>query len=217
MSAADGALSLRPPGTFRDTRGFGELEFPDEAVHYWDKGLDRVPVQTGAALVMDGRDLVDACARLGVSLPLQGKVFDIGCGTGRWQRFCQLYQGFDISPAAVAYAQRQGLAVHLIQGYGPTALDGLLDQVDWICCFSVFTHIPMEERHDYLEAFHRRGRQLLVDIIPGDGGGDITKWTAHVPTFEQDLVHTGWQVRRIAERVAPGGGATHRYYYCEPL
>lgn len=216
MSAADGTLAFKPRGAFAETRGFGGLEFPDEAVQFWDKGIDRVPQQTGAAAVMDGRDLIDACARLGVMLPLRGKVFDIGCGTARWQRFCELYQGFDISPAAVAYAQRQGIVAHLIQGYGPSALDGLLDQVDWVCCFSVFTHITMEERHDYLEAFHRRSRQLLVDIIPGDGSGDITKWSAHVPTFEQDLVNTGWQVKRIAERIAPAGSC-HRYYYCERL
>jgi SAM-dependent methyltransferase len=185
----------------------------DPAVQYWDRGVDLVPHMTGAVAVLDGRDIVDTCARLNVALPLNGRVLDIGCGTARLQRFCQAYIGLDISPSAVLYAQRRGISAHLIHGYGPSALDGWLGGCEWICAFSVFTHMPFEERHDYLEAFHRVAPQLLVDIIPGDGSGDIARWSADVPTFEQDLQDTGWQVVSVAERTSPDGHSTHRYYH----
>ena len=192
------------------------LGLPDDDVRFWDRGVDQVPHVTGAARVMDCRDLVDACARLGVLLPLSGRVLDVGCGTGRWQRFCSAYIGLDISPSAVAYVRRQGITAHRIAGYGPAALDGWLGGCEWICAFSVFTHVPFEVRHDYLEAFRRVGQQLLVDIIPGDGTGSFALWTAKVEDFELDLQATGWRVVAVAERVTPSG-STHRYYRCDRL
>lgn len=185
----------------------------DPAVSYWDRGVDAVPLVTGAASVMNCADLVDACARLGVLLPLRGRVLDIGCGTGRWQQFCFAYQGLDISPAAVEFAQRQGLSASLIEGYGPSALDTWFGGADWITCFSVFTHVGFEERHDYLDAFKRIAPNLLVDIIPGSGLGDVSLWTADVPAFEQTLEAIGWTTRHVAERVSPDG-VCHRYYWC---
>lgn len=185
----------------------------DPAVSYWDRGVEAVPLVTGAASVMDCRDLVDACARLGVRIPLNGRVLDIGCGTGRWQKFCFAYQGLDISPAAVEYATAHGLSAHLIEGYGPSALDTWFGGAEWVSCFSVFTHISFEERHDYLDAFLRIAPNLLVDIIPGNGSGNMTIWTADVPAFEQTLAAIGWQQHRVAERVSPDG-VCHRYYWC---
>lgn len=186
----------------------------DAAVKYWDQGIDEVPRMTGAAAVMDSRDLVDACERLGVLLPLAGRVLDVGCGTARWQRFCFAYIGLDINPSAVAYAQRAGVTAHLIEGYGPAALDGWLGGAEWVCCFSVFTHIDRDERVDYLRSFHRIAPSLLVDIIPGDGQGDIPLWTAKIDDFEQDAVAIGWRLAAVAERVSPDG-VCHRYYRCE--
>ncbi len=192
------------------------LGLPDDDVRYWDRGVDLVPLGTGALSVMDCADLVDACRRLNQPLPLSGRVLDIGCGTGRWQRYCSAYIGLDINPSAVEFCRRRGVAAHVIGGYGPSALDGWLGGCEWISCFSVFTHVPFEVRHDYLEAFRRCGERLLVDIIPGDGAGDITRWTANVVDFETDLLNTGWRVDAVADRIAPGG-STHRYYRCSHL
>lgn len=184
-----------------------------EAVTYWDRGLALVPYVTGAAGVMDCSDLLDACQRLGLEVPLKGRVLDIGCGTGRWQRYCQAYIGLDISRSAVEYAEKQGISAGLIEGYGPSAIEGWLGGAEWITCLSVFTHIDREERQDYLDAFRRVAMQLLVDIIPGQGDGDITLWTAKVSDFEADLVTYGWHVHRHATRHSPDGVA-HRYYWC---
>lgn len=210
LSGRDSGLVL----TDADAGGnFAALDIPDRTP-YWDRGINRVPEITGALAVMDCRDLADACAKLGVMLPLQGRVIDVGCGTARWQRFCSAYIGLDISPSAVAYAQRAGIAAHLIRGYGPSALDGWLGGSEWITCFSVFTHIPFEERHDYLHAFRRIAPNVLVDIIPGDGSGDVIKWTADVQQFERDLAELGWLQKAVAERRAPDG-TVHRYYHAE--
>lgn len=179
---------------------------------YWNRGIDAVPVFTGAAHVMECDDLRDACARLGVQVPLAGRVLDVGCGTGRWQPFCFAWQGLDISKDAVAFARRCGRMAFEMDGYGPAALDGWLGETEWVCCFSVFTHIGLEERHDYLEAFTRVATQVLVDIIPGDGLGDVALWTADTVQFEMDLAATGWAVRAVAERTSPDN-VTHRYYH----
>ena len=183
-----------------------------ETRRYWNRGVDMVPLWTGAAAVMDCHDLRDACARLGVRVPLAGRVLDVGCGTGRWQPFCFAWQGLDISTDAVAFARRCGRMAYAIEGYGPAALDGWLGDTEWVCCFSVFTHIGPEERHDYLEAFTRVTTQVLVDIIPGDGLGDVALWTADVAQFEDDLALTGWAIRQAVERTSPDH-VVHRYYY----
>lgn len=189
----------------------------DGDVAYWDRGIELVPHMTGAAPVMDGRDIIEIGGRLRIPLPLKGRVLDIGCGTGRLQPFTQAYIGLDISPSAVNFCRRKGLAAHLIDGYGPSALDGWLGGCEWIVCLSVFTHISFEQRHDYLEAFHRVADQMIVDIIPGDGSGNIACWSADVPQFEQDLRDTGWQVQAVAERLSPNGSVSHRYYHGKPL
>src|SRR5688572_26039297 len=93
------------------------LGIPGDDVRYWDRGVDLVPLGTGALSVMDCGDLVDACQRLNLPLPLSGRVLDIGCGTGRWQRYCSAYIGFDINPSAVEFCHRRGVAAHVIRGY----------------------------------------------------------------------------------------------------
>lgn len=190
---------------------FPSLDVPDRTP-YWNRGIERVPQITGAESVMDCRDLAQACAQLGVLLPLKGRVIDIGCGTARWQPYCEAYIGLDISPSAVAYANRRGIVAHQIQGYGPDALDGWLVWSDWVCCFSVFTHIPFEERHDYLDAFKRIAPDVLVDIIPGEEGGDVILWRADPERFTQDARDIGWEIVKTADRTSPDN-VTHRYYH----
>jgi SAM-dependent methyltransferase len=187
------------------------------AAAHWNCGVENVPLRTGAATVMDCRDLKDACCGLGVALPL-AHVVDVGCGTGRWATQCVGgYLGLDIAAHAVAYAHAAGVNVSLMVGPSTVAAILLdLAEVHWICCFSVFTHIDRSERMAYLQAFAGRpGVQVLVDVIPGDGRGDIGLWTADWPTFQHDLGEAGFVLRVPAyDRISPDG-ALHRYVWAQ--
>jgi SAM-dependent methyltransferase len=176
---------------------------------YWNKGVANVPMMTGAASVMDCSDLIDACRGLGVDLPL-GDVLDVGCGTGRLAPLCQGYLGVDIAADAVAYCHAQG--VHARSFDEPCDLPE--GPFDTICCFSVFTHINRADHVAYLAEFKTRSRQLLVDIIPGDGRGTVALWTARPVMFESDLRHAGYVVMATYDRTSPDG-VTHRYYRAE--
>ncbi len=173
---------------------------------YWERGIEAVPVMTGAASVMDGVDLLDAFHGLGVSIPL-GSVLDVGCGTGRLSAFCSTYIGVDISRDAVSYCAAHGIQADLVAG--PDTLPPM--QFDQICCFSVFTHIGRASRVAYLEAFAARTTEILVDIIPGDGAGDVRLWTAVVTDFADDLRNAGFIPTAIYERTSPDK-VPHRYY-----
>lgn len=187
----------------------------DPHAAYWDCGIDAVPVRTGAASVMHCADLSDALTHLGVALPLQGAVLDVGCGTGRLAQLCDgAYFGADISRDGVAYARRAGLSARLLTGYAPAAVHGQW-VVDTVCCLSVFTHIDADERRDYLRAFASTGaRLLIVDVIPGNGAGDVPLWTTAIDGFESELAAQGWRATAVYERTSPDH-VTHRYYRCE--
>lgn len=176
---------------------------------YWNRGVEAAPQVTGAARVMDCRDLVDACRGLGVDLPLR-HVLDVGCGTGRFSQCCEDYLGVDIAADQVAYAQQSGVRAALCDG-PKTLVRSNGARADWVTCFSVFTHIDRAERQAYLAAFALCAPRLLVDVIPGDGSGDVALWTADWPTFLEDLATAGWQV--VAgpyDRTSPDG-VIHRY------
>lgn len=178
------------------------------ATSYWNQGEANAPWITGAAAVMDCADLRDACAGLGVTLPLPG-VLDVGCGTGRFAQCCAAYVGVDIARDQVAYARARGLDAHVIAG--PAGLPA--GPFDWVTCFSVFTHIGRRGRRAYLEAFAERAENLMVDIIPGDGTGDVALWTADPTAFLEDLVGAGWDlVAGPYDRTSPDG-VTHRYLW----
>lgn len=166
-------------------------------------------MMTGAASVMNCSDLLDACCGLGVSLPL-GTVLDVGCGTGRLAPFCQGYLGVDIAGDAVAYCHAQGVNARSLD-YPCDLPDGPFDT---ICCFSVFTHINRADHVAYLAQFKSRSRQLLVDIIPGDGRGTVALWTARPLMFESDLRYAGYVVKATYSRTSPDG-VTHCYYRAE--
>lgn len=177
--------------------------------NYWNRGIDMVPHVTGAASVMDCSDLVDACKGLGVALPLTN-VLDVGCGTGRWSKFCTGYLGVDISPDAVAYCRRTGVEAQFL--ITPNAMPE--GPYDTICCFSVFTHIGTLGREDYLYAFATRSRRVLVDIIPGDGRGDIPLWTADPDQFRGSVHDAGYGVSATYTRTSPDE-VRHHYYLLE--
>lgn len=179
---------------------------------YWNRGEVLVPVMTGAATLMDGADILEHAQALGIRLPF-GSLLDVGCGTGRVAQFATAYLGTDIAADAVAYCQARGIRALVVDEPErlPTTNDG--QPFDWITCLSVFTHIDAVERRRYLEAFAGRAPGLLVDIIPGDGAGDVALWTAVPAAFEQQLEEHGWGIVAQYERLCPSG-PTHRYYAC---
>ena len=205
---------------------------------YWNQGVAQVPTMTGAASLMDGSDICAHATALGFTLPF-ASVLDVGCGTGRLAQFVTCYPesgrpkyiGCDIARDAVTYCRQLGLEAfeitgpsNLPQSLHPIELDGVQcwwlfpgeerRVFEWITCLSVFTHIPRSERKAYLREFTTRAPNLLVDIIPGDGSGDVAMWTADVPGFEADLDETGWRVMAQHDRPCPSG-PTHRFYRCE--
>jgi len=172
-------------------------------IAYWDHGVKSVPQMTGAAHLLDASDVRSICADLDIALPF-GSVLDVGCGTGRVAQLCEEYEGVDIAPSAVEYCAERGLKASAI--YGPADLRG---QFDWVVCLSVFTHICEQERVAYLEAFAKLAPNVLVDIIPGDGGGNIALWSSNVETFEANL--RGYSLLGTTERVSVNE-RPHRYY-----
>jgi SAM-dependent methyltransferase len=172
---------------------------------YWDRGIDAVPVMTGASTVLDAADMVAVCGQMGLGLPLPN-VLDVGCGTGRFAKLCNGYVGVDIAPSAVAYCQREGLTASTISGPDdlPAGPFGL------IACLSVFTHIDRDARRAYLRAFAERTDRVLVDAIHGTEGGDVSKWQADLTGFRADVVEMGFRVKASTQGV--GISAAHTYY-----
>jgi hypothetical protein len=183
---------------------------------YWNQGIQNVPVMTGASSLMDGADIREHAEKLGFALPFES-VVDIGCGTGRVSTFARSwYVGYDIAEDAVAYCRASGISACVIAGPEsitiPRDVPHLL--AAWLTCLSVFTHIPRPERQSYLSAFVPLAENLLVDIIPGDGSGDVALWTADWELFQHDLTSAGWKMLAWYDRVAPTG-PTHRYIRAE--
>ncbi len=177
---------------------------------WWDCNLDFVPYRTGAATIMDCSDLLHVWHELGVTI--KGKrVLDVGCGTGRVGDHCDHYHGLDVAPAMVAATRARGHKANLIrvmedvEKYKPY-------RPDIIICSSVFTHIPHDHQKRFLRSFHRVARECVVDIIPGDGTGEIAYWTAVVPDFEGLLVEEGWRTLGVYDNPSPDA-VPHRYYH----
>lgn len=157
---------------------------------YWDRGVQNVPDMTGAKRLLDARDLMSVCGALGFDVPIKGMVCDIGCGTGRMAQLCEGYHGFDIAQSAVAYCLGKGIEATLITGpafFAPRTYD-------LVSAISVFTHIDRAERQQYLQTMARLSANVLVDIIPGDGTGEVALWTADPAEFEADVRAAGFVV-----------------------
>ncbi len=178
---------------------------------YWDRGVRNVPDMTGAKHLLDARDLRAVFAALGVAVPLEGVVADVGCGTGRLAQLCanqSNYIGFDISPSMVDYCVDKGLSARLVNG--PAQLTPFASLVTAI---SVFTHIDRAERQRYLPWFKVMAPRVVVDIIPGDGSGNVALWTAVQSEFELDCVAAGFRIVKSVDQawdINP-----HRYYLLE--
>jgi len=179
------------------------------AAAYWNRGVENVPLMTGASALLEAKDIPGLAADLGFSLPF-GSVLDVGCGTGRIARHCTTYRGVDIAADAVKFCRQEGRAALLIDG--PESLPVVV--VDWITCLSVFTHISHDDRVAYLLEFAKRAPNVLVDIIPGTGAGDVEMWTADPVELTAAIVETGWTIRETTDREnAHLDGRLHRYYW----
>lgn len=188
-------------------------------VAYWSRGVAQVPYVTGAARVMDCADLIDAFDKLGVTLPLPVSVLDIGCGTGRLAQLMPkdgTYVGADVTPDAVQYNADGGRVCLLIAEPEDLYRPAHYGIFQLACALSVFTHIGREERQRYLQVLQTLSSWLVVDIIPGEEGGDVALWRANVEDFEADAAREAWDVRATCARVSPDG-VLHRYYLMEGL
>ena len=175
---------------------------------YWDRGVRNVPDMTGAKHLLDCRDLAAVFASLEMPARLPN-VLDVGCGTGRLASLCDGYTGVDISPSMVDYCQQAGLRVALIAG-AEDLTESSIAGFDWITAISVCTHIDRPERQAYLAAFARSSGQVLIDIIPGDGAGDVALWTADLDEFEADIEAAGFAIVGVVNH--QWDAHTHRYY-----
>lgn len=180
---------------------------------YWDCEPEQAPERTGAAGLMDCRDIREVLEHLHVDL--SGNVLDVGCGTGRCaQLVTGVWSGVDISPGMVQHAYKSGLPATLIDGPDDLDVWGQGD-FDAILCLSVFTHIGREDRRAYLRQFIRLLRpkgKLLVDILPDpDGYGSPAAWSANPDAFKIDVISTGFVLSGTYDRTAHTG-YLHRYF-----
>lgn len=161
---------------------------------YWDRGWRNVPDMTGARHLLDAPDLKEVLGSFGIPLPLKN-VLDVGCGTGRASQLCDGYLGTDIAQSAIDYCAKKKIPAVLMTG--PDDLPS--GPFDVILCISVFTHVDRAERRSYLDAFAARVDVLVVDIIKGDGSGNVAAWTAVPEEFEQDMRDCGFEFASPAD------------------
>ena len=188
----------------------------DPDVAYWDRGVRNVPDMTGAKQLLDAQDLRHVAEAIGIDLPFRGTVLDVGCGTGRASQLCEAYVGADIAPSSVQYCKRRGLDARVVgESYD---IVRMLKAFNTVLCISVFTHISREKRNEYLAVFAdvaatpRKGFRLLVDIIQGDGNGDVSLWTSVDEDFRIDLAANGFVVLGAAD-FRWTDGVLHRYFW----
>lgn len=182
-----------------------------EYTSYWDRGVKSVPQMTGAHHLLDARDLKTVFDVLGIPVPFTGHLVDVGCGTGRMAKLCadkSKYWGFDIAPSAIEYCRNEGLSATLISG--PSFQ---VSKVDLLTCISVFTHIDRPERIAYLNSFAVMSTKILVDIIPGDGSGNVQAWSANPDDMVADLLAAGFKQPRWVNQA--WDMHLHRYFYAE--
>lgn len=178
---------------------------------YWDRGERNVPDMTGARLLLEANDLPILAESLGFTLPLVD-VLDVGCGTGRIAKHCVDYHGVDIAQSAVDYCRHRGLRADLIH----SVTDLPDDTYGFITAMSVFTHIDRPERQAYLAEFAKRAPFIMVDIIAGDGSGDVAMWTAVPSEMEDDVRSAGFSI--LAQKELQWANFhKHLFYFAERL
>lgn len=104
----------------------------------------------------------------------QASIIDVGCGSGRLasqlkDRFAGRYVGIDVVPALLAYAERicnrPDWRFYQAPGFAIPEPD---DSADFICFFSVFTHLLHEESYTYLQDAKRvckPGGRILFSFL----------------------------------------------------
>lgn len=191
----------------------------DEMRGYWSRGAAHAPTTTGAAGLMDCRDLIEVFATLGVAVPVQS-IFDVGCGTGRARLLADprsdwSYLGVDVSPSQIEYARQQKRMVALIDGPEDIA-DLDTGAFEWTLMISLLTHLPPDLAEAYLRTV--KSPFLLFDIFPGDGSGSFPVWTQSHAHVARVLDEQGYAIRRIVEKPwdhQPGQTDIHTFIHAE--
>jgi ubiquinone/menaquinone biosynthesis C-methylase UbiE len=144
-----------------------EFHFVAEYVAHVAALQTRYPRDRAMRLAVGGDsdyDLIgDAQARALTALGLTNRMalVDLGCGSGRTAkhlalRFPQLrYTGIDIVEDLLGFAREQAPASFRFVLNRTLSLPLPSDSVDFVCAFSLFTHLLHEETYCYLEESRR--------------------------------------------------------------
>lgn len=137
-----------------------------------------------------------------------GRLLDIGCGTGRVAARAADYTGVDISRPMVDFCRAKGLRADAIEG--PDDLPaGPFDRVTML---SVMTHMGREDRRAYLRAIRARlTGEAIIDILPGVEMDGIARAQADDPTFRADLAEAGFSIIEWHE-IRSRDNNLHRYF-----
>jgi SAM-dependent methyltransferase len=158
--------------------------------HWWYRGRRRV-----LQAVIDG-----------LPLPAPARILDAGCGSGRTLDDLTAYGtavGVDLSPAAVAAAERRG---HYVRAGSVEALPFLDDAFDLVTCLDVVEHTP-DDRLTLreLRRVTRPGGHLIVTVPAYPA-----LWSAH---DEMNLHYRRYTRRTLVSAAAEAGWAVARTTY----
>lgn len=107
-----------------------------------------------------GRIEADALIHFGLKDGM--RLADLGCGSGRaaWalgQRLSIEYDGYDIVQAMLNYAKTRAPRNYRFHKVGGVSIPARDESFDFVCAFSVFTHLLHEESYIYM----REARRVL--------------------------------------------------------
>lgn len=177
------------------------------AAHSPDEAMSRA---VGGGYEIMGRIQMAALRRAHASLrakqpgnPRPPHVVDVGCGSGRLSTMLSShygatieYFGLDIIQRLVDYAKSRAHPSYRFAVANGQHIPCVDSSVDFITCFSVFTHLHQAECYRYLEEMRRVLRRGGIAIVSyqslTDGAGHQSRhWNIFEETVEQHRAHGG--------------------------